>query len=76
MALSSTNSASNSDILNPDQNPQTYTSRKTNNIGVRRTKEKLSCFVDKILQPIAQQQKSYLKDTTDFINFIVKTKFS
>ena len=36
--------------------------------------EKLSCFVDKILQPIAQQQKSYLKDTTDLINFIEKTK--
>ena len=35
--------------------------------------EKLSCFVDKILQPIAQQQKS-LKDKTDFINFIEKTK--
>ena len=35
--------------------------------------EKLS-FVDKLLQPIAQQQKSYLKDTTDFINFIEKTK--
>ena len=36
--------------------------------------EKLSCFVDKILQPTAQQQKSYCKDTTDFINFIEKTK--
>ena len=36
--------------------------------------ERLSCLVDKILQPIAQQQKSYLKDTTDFINFIEKTK--
>ena len=36
--------------------------------------EKLSCFVDKIVQPIAQQQKSYLKDTTDFINFIEETK--
>ena len=36
--------------------------------------EKLSYFVDKILQPIAQQQKSYLRDTTDFINFIEKTK--
>ena len=35
--------------------------------------EKLSCFVDKILQPIAQQQKSYLKGTTDFIDFIEKT---
>ena len=36
--------------------------------------EKLSSFVDKLLQPIAQQQKSYLKNTTIFINFIKKTK--
>ena len=36
--------------------------------------EKLSAFVDKRLQPIAQQQKSYLKDTTAFINFIERTK--
>ena len=36
--------------------------------------EKLSAFVDKLLQPIAQQQKSYLKDTTAFINFIERTK--
>ena len=36
--------------------------------------EKLSCFVDKILQPIAQQQKSYLKDTRAFNNFTEKTK--
>ena len=27
-----------------------------------------------ILQPIAKAQKSYLKDTTDFINFIERTK--
>ena len=27
-----------------------------------------------LLQPIAQLQKSYLKDTTDFINFMEKTK--
>ena len=33
--------------------------------------EKLSSFV---LQPIAQQQRSYLKDTTDFINYIENTK--
>ena len=31
-------------------------------------------FFDKLLQPIAQQQKSYLKDTTAFINFIERTK--
>ena len=29
-----------------------------------------------MLQPIAIKQKSYLKDTTDFINFIEKTKVS
>ena len=36
--------------------------------------ERLSNFVDKLLQPIAQQQRSYLKDTTNFINFIERTK--
>ena len=32
--------------------------------------ERLSSFVDRLLQPIAQKQKSYLRDSTDFINFI------
>ena len=36
--------------------------------------ERLSSFVDRLLQPIAQKQKSYLKDTTDFINLIETTK--
>ena len=36
--------------------------------------EKISAFVDHIIQPIAQQQASYLKDTTDFINFIERIK--
>ena len=36
--------------------------------------ERISSFVDYILQPIAKAQKSYLKDTTDFINFIERTK--
>ena len=36
--------------------------------------ERLSSFVDKLLQPIAKQQVSYLKDTMDFINFIERTK--
>ena len=35
--------------------------------------ERLSSFVDKLIQPIAKQQVSYLKDTTDFINFIERT---
>ena len=34
--------------------------------------ERISSFLDHILQPIAQAQKSYLKDTTQFINFIEK----
>ena len=38
--------------------------------------EKLSWYINKILQPIAQQQRSNLKDTTDFINFIEKNKAS
>ena len=36
--------------------------------------ERISAFVDYLLQPIAQIQPSYLKDTTDFINFVEKTK--
>jgi len=73
MALSNTNSASNTDFLHHDKNPQTYTSRKINNIGLWWTNLK-GILVDKILQPIAQQHKSYLKDTTDFINFVEKNK--
>ena len=37
--------------------------------------ERESCFVDRLLvKPIAQKQKSYLKDTTDFITVIERTK--
>ena len=36
--------------------------------------ERISSFVDHLLQPIAKIQKSYLKDTTDFLNFIEKTE--
>jgi len=34
----------------------------------------ISSFVDRLVQPIAQSQDSYYKDTTDFINFVEKTK--
>ena len=34
----------------------------------------MSAFVDSLLQPIAKSQQSYLKDTTDFINFIETTE--
>ena len=33
-------------------------------------------FVNYLLQPIPKVQESYLKDTTDFLNFIDKTKVS
>ena len=36
-------------------------------------KEQISAFVDRLIQPIAKQD-SYLKDTTDFLNFIESTK--
>ena len=35
--------------------------------------ERISSFVDSLLQPTAKPQDSYLKDTTDFINFIENT---
>ena len=36
--------------------------------------ERMSSFVDRLLQPIAQRQRSYIKDSTDFINFVERTK--
>ena len=35
--------------------------------------ERISSFVDSLLQQIAIKQRSYLKDTTDFIKFIENT---
>ena len=32
--------------------------------------ERISSFADSLLQPIAKSKTSYLKDTTDFVNFI------
>ena len=69
--------------LNPPRIPQIYT--RTNTLrptpagrpiitGYEGPTERISSFVDSLLQPIAKSQKSYLKDTTDFINFIEKTK--
>ena len=36
--------------------------------------ERISSFVDYLLQPIAKVQESYLKDTTDILNLMQKTK--
>ena len=68
---------------NPPRIPEFYTLNKIHKpspvgrpivSGCDGPTEKLSSFVDKLLQPIAQHQKSYLKDTTDFVNFIDNTK--
>ena len=68
---------------NPPRIPQFYTLTKIHKpnplgrpiiSGCEGPTERLSSFVDRLLQPIAKTQKSYLKDTTDFINFIERTK--
>ena len=69
--------------LNPPRIPQIYTLTNTLKptpvgrpiiAGYEGPTERISSFVDSLLQPIAKSQKSYLKDTTDFTNFIEKTK--
>ena len=42
--------------------------------GCEGSTERISSFVVSLLQPITQKQLSYIKDTTDFIKFIEKTK--
>ena len=36
--------------------------------------ERISAFVDRLIQSIAQKKDSYLQDTTDFLNFIESKK--
>ena len=36
--------------------------------------ERISAFVDRLIQPIAQKQDSCLKDTIDFLNFVARRK--
>ena len=36
--------------------------------------ERISAFVDSLFQPIMKEQRSYPKDTTNFINFVEGTK--
>ena len=36
--------------------------------------ERILSFVDRLLQPIAYEQKSYIMDTKDLINFVERTK--
>ena len=68
---------------NPPRIPEFYTLTKIHKptpvgrpiiSGCDGPTERISAFVDFLLQPIARVQPSYLKDTTDFINFVEKTK--
>ena len=68
---------------NPPRIPEFYTLTKIHKptitgrpiiSGCDGPTERISSFVDTLLQPISKTQKSYLKDTTDVINFIEKTK--
>ena len=71
-----------SQTANPPRIPEFYTLTKIHKVhpvgrpiisGCEGPTERISSFVDSLLQPIAKLQDSYLKDTTDFINFIEKT---
>ena len=69
--------------LNPPRIPIFYTFTKIHKptpvgrpiiSGCDGPTERISAFVDRLIQPIAQKQDSYLKDMTDFLNFIESTK--
>ena len=64
---------------NPPRIPVFYTLTKTHKVnlssppiisGCDSPTERISAFVDSLLQPIMKEQQSYIKDTTQFINFI------
>ena len=68
---------------NPPRIPVFYTLTKIHKptpvgrpiiLGCDGPTERISAFVDHLLQPIARIQPSYLEDTTDFINVIEKTR--
>ncbi|XP_068728713.1 uncharacterized protein [Montipora capricornis] len=68
---------------NPPRIPEFYTVTKIHKptlverpiiSGCNGPTERISAFVDTLLLPVSTSQTSYLKDSTDFINFIEKTK--
>jgi len=68
---------------NPPRIPVFYTLTKTHKVnlssrpiisGCDSPAERISAFVDTLLQPIMKEQQSYIKDTTQFINLIEGTR--
>ena len=64
MALPNTKPASNSSILYPYENPQTDLTGRPREFRVHQ-RSYPAAFVAILLQPLAQQQKSYLRDCQD-----------
>ena len=73
MAFPYTRTSTNTSILHTHNHKPTPVGRPIIS-GCDGPTERISAFVDHLIQPIAQKQASYLKDTTDFLNFIEKTK--
>ena len=74
-----------SQTLNPPRIPVFYTLTKTHKVnlssrpiisGCDSPTERISAFVaaSTLVQPIMKEQQSYIKDTTQFINFIEGTR--
>ena len=72
-----------SQTANPPRIPEFYTLTKLHKptlvgrpiiSGCSGPTERISAFVDTLHQPVSISQASYIRDTTDFINFIEKTK--
>ena len=70
---------------NPPRIPEFYTLTKIHKpvitgrliiSGCDGPTERISSFFDTLLQPISKSQESYLKDTTNFINFIERTSIN
>ena len=66
MAFRNTEAAASTGILHANKKSQTKPVGRLIS-GCDGPTERISAFVDKLIQPFAKIQKSYIKDTTDFI---------
>ena len=73
MVISNTEPSTHSSFLHSCKNTQNLSSRPIIS-GCDSPTERISAFVDSLLQPIMKEQQSYIKDTTQFINFIAGTR--
>ena len=65
MIISNTEPSTHSSFLHSYKNTQGQLVKSTNNLWMRLpSTERISAFVDSLLQPIMKEQQSYIKDTT------------